>query len=351
MAAEREAAAAAVTAVRELIKVDEVAEEDDEDGRVSAAPSLPPAALNPAEASTRRISGFAFAVDANGRDALVPIVDGGADARGAAHRSCPRLPWQMRGYENMLVLLLVIIFSVPGQAQSAFLSVVVVSTNSMVQTATAVVGGTLALFALIAKVLLLERARGSFCCFELCCRQAMTATVRKGAAVPGAVEAEGEGLAFDLEQEEEKDRGRGGEDGACVPDVGSAPLLCACCRPTRPPPEDIAQGRQGPVDLYWLGHEQRWGSSACWRDFFWTRPSNMVGRWMRLVWILIVILIACSLALYCIPAVGVYFAVVLVLPFAPVQKLLDAMIAVRCPARSLLSPLFLPSVCPSSSAA
>ena len=91
---------------------------------------------------SRRTSGFLFVVDDEGKDAFIPVIEGktseaaiGGDGRtafedggdlltsqsddiGAARRGCPRLPWQMRGYELMLVFLLVLIFSVPGQAMS-----------------------------------------------------------------------------------------------------------------------------------------------------------------------------------------------------------------------------------------
>ena len=229
---------------------------------------------------------------------------------------------------------------------------VVVSTSSTVQTSVTVVGGSLAIFALVIKVVLIERTRGSFCVCELCCRQYFV--------VPASA-----GVRFDDDDDDGEDEdgdgkiGRGSssnssggggveevESDECVPqehDADStvaAKWYCAVCHPTRPPARDVAEGRQGPLDLYWLGHEQRWGSSACWRDFFWTRPSNMVGRWMRLVWMLIAVLVVCALALYIIPVAGVYVAVVLILPFGPVQKILDTMLAV-CWCSSAFLSLFL----------
>jgi hypothetical protein len=229
----------------------------------------------------------------------------------------------------MLIILLVVILYVPSQANNAFITVVLVSTSSSVQSAVAVVGGTLALVALVGKLLLNNRANDAFCCFEFCCRHRVVAAVDPSAPHNHHLSTQDDVTATAFLRSGDENipsGGTGSDERACVPEVGVAPAGCACCRPTRPPGKDIAGGDQGPLDLYCLGHEQRWGSVECWKDLLWTRQSNMVGRWMRLVWILIIVLSACSLALYCIPTAGVYVAVVLVLPFVPVQKLLEAMI-------------------------
>ena len=248
-----------------------------------------------------------------------------------ARRFCglPRMLWEMHGFELSLVILLVIVFSVSSQAANAFQAVIITAVSGggdyffvggAVFVVAAISVATIA--ALVVQIVYAEKIR---------IRDATDAVDADDTAV----------LSLPETKQEEPGAGAGGmvrsEVSDHVPSVGLQGLAMA--RPSGSSGElgaklaldrDVAAGGQNALEVWCTGRGSRVPTAACLSDFFLGSESNSVGRWGRLLWLLILILAAGGVAFVTIPALGTFIvgnfiAFVIFIPYYPALKILQTM--------------------------
>ena len=250
----------------------------------------------------------------------------------SARRWCglPRMPWEMHGFERALVILLVVIFSVSSQAANAFQAVIITAVSGggdsffvggAIFVVAAICVGTIA--ALVAQIVVAERIR---------IRVATDAVDADDAAVLSLpiADQQGQGLgASGVVRTGSSDvLGTHGQQGLAPTSrlSGSAGELSA----ERALERDVAAGGQNALDVWCTGRGSRVPTAACLNDFFLGSESNSVGRWGRLLWLLVFILAAGGAAFITIPALGAFVAgnfvaFVIFIPYMPALKILQTM--------------------------